>query len=374
MFAYHFYRLLQFADNITLIYNSEADELGGGEKSRFILQLQDELAKVNNGIQLKEEILNIKLSDTGTALNILIEKSPEILESISEQAERGFSPSALNTYIQCPLQYYFSKILRLSPPDTIDGSVEANTFGTIIHEVLEQIYMPFIGALIAPDLLKSRLKEADNLLAESFKKNLNNADFSSGKNLLSFEVAKKYVKQFVEADVQNLKRKPENLIGLEQKLAASLKINEKEIRLKGTIDRIGRDSQEGAILLADYKTGKVEKKDLKIEDWETLVTEPKQSKAFQLLFYTYLFQKNNPSTQQIVPGIFSMRAISSGFITASLPEGADDNLIPEFEKVLTEIISEIFDPQSPFIQTENKDACNWCDYKGICNRVGTSFF
>ncbi len=374
VFAYHFYRLLQFADNITLIYNSEADELGGGEKSRFILQLQDELAKVNNGIQLKEEILNIKLSDTGTALNILIEKSPEILESISEQAERGFSPSALNTYIQCPLQYYFSKILRLSPPDTIDGSVEANTFGTIIHEVLEQIYMPFVGALIIPDLLKSRLKEADNLLAESFKKNLNNADFSSGKNLLSFEVAKKYVKQFVEADVQNLKRKPENLIGLEQKLAASLKINEKEIRLKGTIDRIGRDSQEGAILLADYKTGKVEKKDLKIEDWETLVTEPKQSKAFQLLFYTYLFQKNNPSTQQIVPGIFSMRAISSGFITASLPEGADDNLIPEFEKVLTEIISEIFDPQSPFIQTENKDACNWCDYKGICNRVGASFF
>lgn len=375
VFAYHFYRLLQFADNITLIYNAEADELGGGEKSRFILQLQDELTKINKGIQLKEDILNIELSDAGTLQNIVVEKSPEILESIAELAERGFSPSALNTYIQCPLQYYFSKILRLNPPDTIDSSVEANTFGTIIHEVLEQIYLPFIGGPIDPDLLKSRLKKADDLLLQSFKKNLNNADFSSGKNLLSFEVAKKYVKQFVETDARNLKNKPEHLIGLEQKLTTSLKVGENEVLLKGTIDRIGKDVEEGALLLADYKTGKVEKKDLKFEDWESLATDQKYSKAFQLLFYTYLFQKNNPSTQQIIPGIFSMRSISSGFITASLPEGTENNILSsEFEKVLVEIIGNIFDPTVPFTQTDNLDACNWCDYKGICSRVGESAF
>ena len=374
VFVYHFYRLLQHAQNITLIYNAESDELGGGEKSRFILQLQDELATVNKNLEISESILDIELNESKSEQTIVISKQAEILKAIREQAEHGFSPSALNTYIQCPLQYYFSRILRISAPDTIDGSIAANIFGTIIHEVLETIYQPFVGGPIAVDLLKSKLKKADKLLTESFKKHLNNADFSSGKNLLSFEVAKKYVQQFVQKDIRKLKYNPCQLIGLEQKLSASLKVGDREVHLKGTVDRIEKDEKEGAILLADYKTGKVEKKDLKLEDWKDLSVEQKHGKTFQLLFYTYLYWKNNPSARQIIPGIYSMRAISSGFITTSLPEGADENLIPEFEKVLTEIISQLFDAELPFTQTDNLDVCNWCDYKGICNRVGESFF
>jgi hypothetical protein len=200
VFAYHFYRLLQYAQNITLIYNSEADELGGGEKSRFILQLKEELAEINKGVHLTEELLSIELSGPETDTNIVIKKSPAILEAIAGNASRGFSPSALNSYIQCPLQYYFAKILGLNPPESIDDSIESNTFGTIIHQVLEQIYTPFLGKQIDTTALKSSLKNLDHLLAVSFRENLYNADFSTGKNLLSFEVAKKYVQQFVEAD------------------------------------------------------------------------------------------------------------------------------------------------------------------------------
>ncbi len=375
VFAYHFYRLLQRAQNITLIYNSESDELGGGEKSRFILQLKDELANVNKKIKLSESMLRIDLGESKREQGIVITKTDEILKEIDKRAKRGLSPSALNTYIQCSLQYYFSRILYLKPSESIDESIESSTFGTIIHEVLEQIYTPFIGGLIDPNSLKLRLKKSEDLLIHSFNKHLNNADFNTGKNLLSFEVAKKYIKEFISSDVKQLQRNPQFLIGLEQKLATTLNVDNKEILLKGTIDRIGKDNQLGAILLADYKTGKVEKKDLKFEDWESLATDKKYSKAFQLLFYTYLYQKNNPSTQQIIPGIYSMRAISSGFITTTLPEGTDDNdLISEFEKVLSDVIEDIFNPELPFIQTDDLDTCKWCDYKGICNREGTSNF
>jgi ATP-dependent helicase/DNAse subunit B len=273
------------------------------------------------------------------------------------------------------LQYYFSKILRLKLPDSIDESIENNTFGIIIHEVLEQMYKPFAGRLIDPADLQNSLLKLDELLVKSFKKNLNNADFSTGKNLLSFEVAKRYLKQFVEADARKLKTKPRTLVGLEQELTTTLRVENREVRLRGTIDRIDTDKKEGAILLADYKTGKVEKKDLKIKDWETLVTDQKQAKAFQLLFYTYLYQRNNPSVQEVIPGIFSFRNISGGFITTTLPENTElKDAVSVFGNILIEMISEIFDAEVPFVQTENEDACKWCNFKSICNREGSSFF
>ena len=376
VFAYHFYRLLQRAQNITLIYNSESDELGGGEKSRFILQLKDELARVNPKIKLSESLLNIELTETGQEQNIVIPKTPEIIETIRQRAAHGFSPSALNTYIQCPLQYYFSKILGLKSPESIDGSIEANTFGSIIHEVLQHIYTPFLNKEIAPEALKFSLQKVDDLLMRSFKKHLNNADFSTGKNLLTFEVAKKYVKDFVLADTGRLKYKPHHLLGLEMKLRASLKVEDKEVFLNGTIDRIDKESGSDTVLLADYKTGKVEKKDVKLDDWGTLITDHKKSRAFQLLFYTYLYLRNDAGTQEITPGIFSFRNSSDGFIAATLPdEMGFKELVPAFEEILSRLIGEIFDPETPFTQTENEDACKWCDHQSICNRsVGSNQF
>ncbi|MCF6170544.1 MAG: PD-(D/E)XK nuclease family protein [Bacteroidales bacterium] len=370
VFAYHFYRLLQRAQNITLIYNSEADELGGGEKSRFILQLKDELARVSPKIKFSENMLNIALSASKREQPITIPKTPEIIDALKRQAAQGFSPSALNNYIQCPLRYYFSKILGLRPPESIDGAIESNTFGTIIHETLQHVYTPFLNKIIEPEALKNSLKKVDGLLLQSFKENLNNADFRSGKNLLTFEVAKKYVKDFILADTRKLKTKPQHLLGLEMKLKASLTLGDKEVFLNGTIDRIDKETGSDNVLLADYKTGKVVKKDLKVEGWETLLTDHRKSKAFQLLFYTYLYLKNNAATQEITPGIFSFRNSKEGFITLALPEGYDFNeLTHEFEKVLTEILLEIFDSEVPFTQTGDADACIWCDYQNICNRT-----
>jgi ATP-dependent helicase/DNAse subunit B len=154
-----------------------------------------------------------------------------------------------------------------------------------------------------------------------------------------------------------------------------LHLDGKKAQLRGTIDRIDEDNVDGTVLLADYKTGKVEKKDLKLADWAELSADQKYSKAFQLLFYTYLYQKNNSSTAKIEPGIFSFRNIPGGFITMTFAEETESEaLISEFKKVLIEIIGEIFDPETPFAQTEDEKACSWCAYKGICNREGSSAF
>ena len=187
---------------------------------------------------------------------------------------------------------------------------------------------------------------------------------SYGRNLLIYNVAKEYVERFVKYDA---KQEPVKIVALEKKFENTLKINNKTINFKGFFDRI--DSSNNNIRIIDYKTGTVSPKELKINECYQLLEEDKP-KAFQVLLYAWLYKKNYPEAQNIVPGIISLRNISNGFMQIKFLDKNQNinNTLPDFENTLKTLIENIFDTAIPFTQTGNTDSCKYCEFKNICNR------
>jgi ATP-dependent helicase/nuclease subunit B len=372
IYSYHFYRLLQRSKNITLIFNSDNDNFGGGEKSRFILQIENELQKANPNINLTQQVISSQTSKYVTSEksdhDIIIPKSRDILSRIKLISQKGFSASLLNTYISCSLKFYFSYLLKIDTKIEVKQSVEPNIFGTVLHEALEDIYKPFEGKKINVDILKKALKSTRIILSEKFKIHYNNDPLNKGKNMLIFEVANSYLQNFLKWDIKNINIKPKILLNTESKLVNDLIINGENVRFKGIIDRIDKEITEDTIRVIDYKTGKVDRNDLIIKNTDDLFSNPKYAKAFQVTYYAWLVFKYF-SMHKMESGIISIRNISNGFIPLSIKEHPDiQDYFKDFEDSLLQITSEIQNKEIPFRQTQDANLCMWCDYKSVCNR------
>ena len=367
IFAYHFFRLLQRAEEVVLVYNSEEGNFGSGEKSRFLLQLEIETAKVNPNLNLGHHYLKIEPGNQPDDNIITISKSKTVLEKLDYLRNKGLSPSALNQYVKCPLQFYFSRILQLNEPDEVKSNLEADVFGTIVHEVLEDVYKPFADKPIDTKQLAKAVATLDNRVSESLKKNYPSGDVSHGRNLLTMKVLKRYLERFLQAEIKNLQEEPRILVAVEKELQQRLVLADgSEVLIKGVIDRIDRTGSWFRI--SDYKTGAVKKKDVNFKEWDQLLTESKYSKAFQTLTYGWLFQKNYPETDRISVGLFSLRNLSEGFISpAMLMENPEDWFL-RFEEVLTSLLTEIFDEGKSFCQTTDPAGCEYCNFRAICNK------
>ncbi len=373
VFAYHFYRLLQRAENIHLVFDTEGDQLGGGEKSRFITQLAHELPKYNPRISLNEEILRIPPLTGQDPYTIEIEKSPELMERLAEKAAKGFSPTALNTYINCSLQFYFKELAGLSELEEIEETIEANTLGSVIHEVLKELYDPLKGKILIQDDIKGMKNKYKDFLQASFTKNYKDGDIEHGKNYLLYRVASLLILQFLESEENILKDKSQELqiVDLEKSVNTIFQLPDSktgEIRLKGFIDRI--DRLNGELRIIDYKTGMVNPGEVHVKEWENIIAGPKHSKALQLLMYAFLLQKDLKTDEAIQTGNISLRNISRGFIKVEIPEKAAVNQasLAQFGDQISILLKHIFDKEIPFSQTEDEKNCQYCPYKPICNR------
>ncbi len=367
VYAYHFFRLLQRSGKAVFLYNSQPGNLGGGEKSRFILQIEDELLPLNNKIQYKVYYAESPVKNIDNNENIEITKEGKVIEQLNAIAQSGYSASALNTYLLCPLKFYFKYILKLKEPQTAEISVEANTFGKVVHGVLQQLYEPFTGKTIDIDILKKNAENIDKHLKENFEIHYKTSDLSYGRNALIYSVAKEYITRFLKYDTGKLKNEPRKIVALEKKYEYTLKIKGNNVRLKGFFDRV--DTNNNDIRIIDYKTGQVSHNDLIIKDCQTFLTgNKKHDKAFQILLYAWLFKRNNPGTVNLRPGIISLRNISNGFAQLSNKDKNMDELIDGFEDVLKNIIEEITGRHLTFTQTTEKDNCKYCEFKTICNR------
>lgn len=369
IFAYHFYRLIQRAEKVTLLYNSEAGQFGGGEPSRYILQLKNELVKTNPSIKINEQYLSIPTDISANKNEIVVEKSENVMHLIREKAASGLSPSALNSFIACSLRFYFSYIIKIRPEDSIEENVESDVFGRVIHGVFEEIYQPFLKEQITQSGLENGLNEADKMLNRHFQREFKGGNISSGKNLLLVKVAEQYIQQFVEDDIERIKENSPVLLGIEENVETEIEVAGVWVRLHGVIDRVEKDAINNVLRIIDYKTGKVEAKELKPKEWEELLTETEFSKAFQLLFYSYVYASQNKIHQVIEAGIYSMRALSAGLFKLIPPESeGEKSYLKIFEELLIYLLKQILDPNQAFIQTSEVDRCQWCDYKEICNR------
>jgi len=377
IYAYHFYRMIQRSKNIFLLYNTETDGINSSDKSRFISQLLYELPKYNPNTNF-----DIKLLNTPTYKNkkpeIIIEKNKNIYKLLLQKAKKGFSPSSLNTYINCPLQFYFQEIEKISEEEKTESTIKPSTFGTVIHEVLHKLFEPFIDKVLTIEDIKSMHSNYKKILNKSFKDNYKDGNISIGKNLLSVEVANNFIKSFLnkEAELINeIQKNGQDLVikKLEEKFKSFIIIfsNDKKIdvNIKGFVDRI--DIIGNTIRIIDYKTGAMKQKELRFNDRDSLLNESKFSKAFQILMYLYLYLKttNHDKNLNIECGIISLLKIKSGFIKLTPPKNeSSENFYDIFNDVLTKLLEEIFDVNTPFMQTKKIENCNYCIYKNICNR------
>ncbi len=382
IYAYHFYRLLQRAKNVTLIYNTETDTFGKGEKSRFITQLLSELTNKNKQAIIEEGILSLSVSQEKEAFRVDIEKTESVLNKLTEkvQSEKGLSPTSLNTYKECELKFYFRFIANIREPDEVDEDIEASAVGNIIHATLEKIYKPFIDKVLTKEIIavleKAYPQAAEESFTEYYKEPLN----ENGKKTIALHVIKKYISNLLTHEketIAEIEKKKESITirYLEKFLSAEIVMNAGDkivpVNLSGTIDRV--DFTPSAFRIVDYKSSvKKEYDSFDIHSLNELFTEKKYGKVLQLLVYAWLAWKNKIATaEKISPFIIPFRAQERVYnITMNKqPLVLSDNFLNEFENELANFIAGIFNPAFKFNPTEEIETCQLCAYQSICNRV-----
>ena len=357
VYTYHFYRLLQRAKNIYILYNTEADVLTGGEKSRFITQL--ELEPIHN---IKHQIVSPQVPIIKNELKTVI-KTKQLLAELAKVAEKGFSPSSLTTYIRNPIDFYYQKILKIKEYQNVEETVAANTLGTVVHNTLEDFYKPLIGTFITVDVIQALKKDITKKVTYHFQNEYKEGDITKGKNLIVFEIAKRYVSNFLDLEIEDLKAGNDiKIVAIEVENTVLLDIPQLDfpVKLTGKIDRI--DTFNGITRIIDYKTGKVAQNQVEISQWDTMATNyEKYSKSFQVLTYAYMMHRSNAVNLPIEAGIISFKNLNAGFLKFSKKEkpnsSSKNTLITnetllEFEEELIKLILEICNPDIPFTEKD----------------------
>ena len=367
IFAYHFYRLLQRAQNISLLYNTQNDDFGSGERSRFITQILNELDRYN----IKHKILQSEVSSMSALQPVVIEKTKDVKEKILTWASNKVSPSALNTYINCSLQFYFRYIAKIYPQDEIVEFMEAHSFGTIIHEALYEAYSPHLHVPLTPHLIDEIKNTTLLLISDGFQKEVGER-MHHGKNHLLWQVAQRLTSNYFDAEQRFLSECEESffLTDVERSLNYSLNVDGIEFNLFGNVDRVDRVGD--SIRIIDYKSGMVEQKDLTFKSFEELREEPKKAKAFQLMTYAYLYSKSiSQDDTSFKAANYSLRNLEDGLIYVEqnkTPLKMDALVLDKFENELKTLLSTILQDDTVFYPTDNVDACMWCDFKSVCGR------
>jgi len=383
VFAYHFYRLLQNGEHIYLYYNNLSD-FSGGEESRYILQIKHEL-KRNPNIHVYEETFSCATeSDAETAIEVPKDTSLDRLKHLLQ--EKGLSPTSLSTYLACPLKFFLKYIAQIKD-DSVEEEIGANITGTIVHDCLEFLfadYLPKDGKLqiIDKELFdKHIMPQWEQKLEQSIAKNMPYGFSDVSFNYMKRVAIRQQLKNYLQYTSKQLKDNELSILETEGELKAKLPMPFGDCLFSGRTDRI--DRWNGIVRVIDYKTGKVENKDLtvpvrKAEDDDLSFLKSIPEKALQLLLYEYMYLKGNQqiSSSQVEATIHGLRyanSIEFGLSQAkpknneqTIPFLENDTFINDMEVMLKAVVTEMMNAETSFTQTEDKKKCRNCDFRGIC--------
>ncbi|MEM9679592.1 MAG: PD-(D/E)XK nuclease family protein, partial [Bacteroidota bacterium] len=357
VYTYHFYRLLQRAKQVYILYNTEVDALKGGEKSRFITQMEVQgIHKLNQSIAVSETPSIDIVPDR-------VIKTKAVLDRLRAIASKGFSPSSLINYIRNPLDFYFEKILGISTQNQVEEDIAANTLGSVIHNTLEGLYQPLIGETLTEDNLKPLLTMIDTKVSEQFEIIYRKGNFKTGKNLIIFEIAKRYIHNFIQQELQQVKDGQHiEILAIEIETTLPIDLPELgfDVFLTGKVDRV--DRYNGTVRVIDYKTGKVEQNKVELVHWNDLTSDYiKFSKSFQLLAYAYMLHKQQIISLPVEAGIISFKNLNQGLLKFAMKPSPHSRtkdytitkeVLDNFEIQLKQLILEICDPKLDFIEKD----------------------
>jgi hypothetical protein len=372
--AYNFYRLLQRAENVCLVYNTDQDGIGAKEKSRYVSQLIYELPKVNRQVTMRTLIAGAELDATSFSKTITIDSSPEIVEIAARKAKDGFSPSLINLFRECRLRFYFRYIAGLREADEVEENVDQNMLGTIMHTALENLYTPFVGTALAPGNIEAMHALVPSSVLNAFRKEFPDEEADAGRNHLARKIATRYIEQYLaqekERITSQLARKINNtVVALEQTLQFESLVNGIPVLYKGNADRI--DDMNKVVRVIDYKTGYVDDNDVKIDNAEVFITTDDKGKAFQLMMYAWLYIRSKDENAVVQPGLISFRRNDKRFMQLVTPTSqfVTAKTVVEFERALTVITSQILSTETKFDQTPDVSMCRNCEFNAICRRA-----
>jgi len=380
IYAYYFYRVIQRAKQVDLLYKSASDGIRSGEMSRYLYQLIYE-----RGAEVIRPVMPVSSS---LKRSITIEKRPEVmrrLEKYLDEAEgdRFLSPSSLNTYIECPLRFYFRKIAGIGEKDELLEEVDEIGFGNILHQTIHNLYLPLAekNELVTGKELEGLLgdKELTETLAQVFRSEFygrgKDRDIE-GRNLVILEIIKKYLVRIIRTDIELV---PLELLSLEEDHVMSRKINvrgdELKVRLGGKIDRVDR-LHTGITRIIDYKTGKADPGFESIDALFDGTLLNRNKAAFQAFVYALLYQEKHPGLH-VQPGLYVVRNLFGKDYVPYFSMGQGRNRIPvlsfqeyreQFDGNVVKLLHEIYNPEIPFSQTEITEHCRNCDFRDICDR------
>jgi ATP-dependent helicase/nuclease subunit B len=378
IFAYNFYRLLQRAKNIFLIYNTETDVFGKGERSRFIAQLLYELPRVNKKVKIQESYFSLPvIRDAANPKfgEITIQKVDAVQQKINALLQSGISPSKLNSYIKCSLHFYLKYIAGITERDEIEETVKPMTFGTVIHKALESLFRPYEGTEIRAEIIDGMIPKIAAVVRESFGSVNKSGEVDYGKNHLLYRVSIKLVETFLNQQKNSMPKAGRTVLLVEKELRAEMVMDYKgvptPIALKGKIDRV--DQTRDAFTVIDYKSGTVEASELKPPELSQIMSNPKFAKSLQLLCYGYLFRKNfDTHSLPIKAGIYAFRNLTDGLKTITMKDVEHgilrEEFLVNFENAFKALILPLLDPEQKFTQTENLDHCRRCEFNALCRR------
>lgn len=357
VYAYHFYRLLQRADEVHLIYDTEGKRFSGGEMSRFANQLMNEAEKKTEGnCKVVHRIVSAPLTAVADA-KIKIRKSPEMMNGFSQKisdSENGLSASALATYMACKLRFYFHYIAGLKEPDELREIPGPEVLGNLLHHAMEILYSNK-KQLSSKDIeaMKGKINQAVDSAFQTILQHENSE--VTGYHFLNRQIVQKLVMAIIDTDTI---RTPFGIDSLERNFKTEIAGG---LNVRGVIDRL--QYKDGVLEILDYKSGKAEL----TTDLEEVFSNAKYKAAFQLLYYAMLV-RNVYKDIPLKAGLYIMRQLSGGITFLNDGEIISDELMDEFEDRLHKLIAEVLNLNIIFDQTEDSEQCKYCPYAAICKR------
>lgn len=390
--SYHFYRLMQRANEVYAFYNTEVEGgISKGEKSRFLLQMEMEGLLKGKVFQLGN---TIRLAGASV---IEVPKDERSISELQKYLIRGEKPSslsasALNTYLDCRLRFYFNYILSLKEVEDIQEEIDPRTFGTILHKTMEALYIEIQQrnnwATIEREDFASLRKIYPALLrtsfANAFKWDVQDLDEKlTGNNHLAYVALESYIANLIDFDEQQA---PFTILALEtgrpkkDPMPFKFEVNgEKKLAyINGSIDRL--DEKDGVIRVLDYKTGKADVKFTTVASLTDRDYKDRNKAVFQTLLYALLIESMDGYSKEkpLQTGVITTRSLTDSIIKIS--DGAEKSpkyfevkdvreILPEFKSGLQKLLADLFDPQQSWNQVEDPKKCEYCPYNVICQRV-----
>ena len=376
IYAYHFKRLLQRAENVHFTYDAEVSRDSTGEKSRFILQQLLKYEEVENILVTEQQFAGKLNPIAANPPEITIPKTAEVLQRmerylVGSESAKFLSPTSLTTYVTCQLRFYFQYVLRIRETEEAAEEIDARNFGIVVHRVLELLYEPWLGREISKEAIEKLEAGVEKMVAEVLKEEeiVQEYQVLQGKDVLTNSIMQRLVLKILQYDQQQA---PFEVTGLERddlEYQIGLGTGQK-VRLSGVVDRI--DTRAGITRIVDYKTGKVSlarpaqmKKPL--DEYIALYfNDPDLKSGFQGYFYALLARPVMAGDFQV--GILGMRELNKGVQWLQSGAVIRPELIDAFETALQQMVQEMYNPQVPFRQTEDVKRCSYCPYNRICHR------